>query len=226
MAKLNMAKVKTLIRKGYLLAGVIMAANMFVVNEMRATDKNSNFEANELINPKKKDEGKKTLSLESVLYFVITHENYINLFGGLASSVANNYLKLWDYNPGRYFKLGCFGWRSKSLLNGIFQFEVNLNIGRGISWSIPHIIYFKQFLSMKETQKDKEDENINSNAGYWVNFFIKDILQGFVSTPLTFHISKFNFSISISLDAILWKLVIGKFLVRMMLKKRSEHKIY
>ena len=32
-----MAKVNTLIRKGYLFAGVIMAANMFVVNEMRAS---------------------------------------------------------------------------------------------------------------------------------------------------------------------------------------------
>ena len=38
MASLNMAKVNTLFRKGYLLAGVIMAANMFVVNEVKAME--------------------------------------------------------------------------------------------------------------------------------------------------------------------------------------------
>ena len=38
MANMNMAKVSTLFRKGYLLAGVIMAANMFVVNEVKAME--------------------------------------------------------------------------------------------------------------------------------------------------------------------------------------------
>jgi hypothetical protein len=32
----------TLFRKGYLLAGVVMAANMFVVNEVRAMKTNDN----------------------------------------------------------------------------------------------------------------------------------------------------------------------------------------
>ena len=41
MASLNMAKVNTLFRKGYLLAGVIMAANMFVLNDMKAMDENN-----------------------------------------------------------------------------------------------------------------------------------------------------------------------------------------
>ena len=39
MAKLNMANMNTLFRKGYLLAGVIMAANIFVVNEVRASSR-------------------------------------------------------------------------------------------------------------------------------------------------------------------------------------------
>ena len=39
MASLNMASINTLFRKGYLLAGVIVAANMFVVNEMKAMKK-------------------------------------------------------------------------------------------------------------------------------------------------------------------------------------------
>ena len=33
-----MANMNTLFRKGYLLAGVIMAANMFVVNEVKAME--------------------------------------------------------------------------------------------------------------------------------------------------------------------------------------------
>ncbi len=40
MEKLNMAKVNMLLKKGYLLAGVMMAANIFAVNEMKAMEIN------------------------------------------------------------------------------------------------------------------------------------------------------------------------------------------
>ena len=46
---------------------------------------------------------------------------------------------------------------------------------------------------------------------FGVSYFIFFILQGFISMPLTFHISKFNFSISISFDSIIW-MGIGKIL--------------
>ena len=36
-----MANMNTLFRKGYLLAGVVMAANMFIVNEVRAMEENN-----------------------------------------------------------------------------------------------------------------------------------------------------------------------------------------
>ena len=42
-----MVKVSTLIRKGYLLAGVLMAANMFVVNEVKASSETKNLNNNE-----------------------------------------------------------------------------------------------------------------------------------------------------------------------------------
>ena len=42
-----MAKVNTLIRKGYLLAGVMMAANIFVVNEMKAMENDEKNEEKE-----------------------------------------------------------------------------------------------------------------------------------------------------------------------------------
>ena len=48
MAKLNMANMNTLFRKGYLLAGVIMAANMLFVNEMKASAKEDNEENNDI----------------------------------------------------------------------------------------------------------------------------------------------------------------------------------
>ena len=138
MEKLNMAKLSTLIRKGYLLAGVMMAANMFVVNEMKAMkDENNNIDNEKIIIPGKKDKDKDALSLEGVLNFVLSWENTINLIGGAVFSGANNYLKWCDYNPGSYWQLGCLGWRSGRHIKDIFQIGINLNLGRGILWLIP-----------------------------------------------------------------------------------------
>ncbi len=208
MEKLNMANVNTLIKKGYLLAGVLMAANIFVVNEMKATE-NDKDDLTTLNQPQnvegegKEEEvvpvenGEKKSGEQGFFNFVLTYENTINLIGGLALSGANNYFKWWDYSPGVYRKLGCIGWRSKRLLNDIFQFEINLNGIRGISWSIPHII---NLIMTKGSKKGKKDGDFS-----WITFFFKDILRGFTSMPLTFHFS--NFSISISLDSIIWGIV-------------------
>jgi len=232
MAKLNMVKVSTLIREGYVLAVVLMAANMFVVNEIKASETGANEQKKE-----ETEENKKKITLEikdlteqenneeknkkgkisgpqSFFNFLLSHENAINLIGGAAFSVANNYLKLWDYNQGIYcnIRIGCLGWRSKRLLD-IFQFEVNLNLGRGISWSILHII---NLIMTKGSEKGKKDGDFS-----WFTFFFKDILRGFTSMPLTLHIS--NFSISISLDSMIWA-VIGKILEPKDKKKLEEIK--
>ena len=117
MASLNMAKVNTLIRKGYLLAVVVIVANMFIGNYMKAME----MEKDKLIDDKDRN-GFKEIKMEKensdssetqsmyILNKVLTYENTINFFGGLFFSVANNYLKLWDYNPGGYWNLriGCF----------------------------------------------------------------------------------------------------------------------
>ena len=235
MEKLNMAKVNTLIRKGYIFAGVIIAANMFVVNEVKAmkdisgkskekgwTSMTMNSSYNSVpISDKEKEKyeklqegginggeeptnikGKKITSKtqprQNFLDKVLSHENIFNLVGGLVFSVANSYLKWCDYNPGGYWNLrfGCLGLRSKRFLNGMLQFEGNLNLERGAFWSFFHII---NLILKRKSKRIERDDDFS-----WGSFIIKDILRGFISTPLTFHIAKFNLSISISLDSIIW----------------------
>ena len=236
MAKLNMANMNTLFRKGYLLAGIVMAANMFVVNEVRATEENNKEkenitpndnenlipveESNELYYFNKKYENASFL-IKGVLYRVLSSENYINLIGGVISSVANNYVKWWDYNAGSYcnLRIGCLGWRTKKFFD-IVQLDFNLNLGSGISWVILGTYNFIKACKANNDDEEKyikplyfsylvgdlfDGESYASLAAFIAVFLI----QGFVSVPLTFHIS--NFSISISLDSIIW-MGIGKFL--------------
>ena len=229
-----MAKLSTLIRKGYLLAGVMMAANMFVVNEMKAMkDENNNIDNEKIIIPGKKDKDKDALSLEGVLNFVLSWENTINLIGGAVFSGANNYLKWCDYNPGSYWQLGCLGWRSGRHIKDIFQIGINLNLGRGILWLIPGTYKFIKFFTVDEKEKEDYVKPLYFSflvAARVYKFFEKNdlafkialigfyLLQGFVSVPLTFHIS--NFSIAVSLDSMLWA-GIGKFLDKTEEKKQG-----
>ena len=215
-----MASINVVIKKGYLLAGVIMAANMFVVNEVKAMNP-TNIDNIKKIEGKEKN--KNALSLEGVLNFALSWENTINLAGGVVLSGINNYLKWWDYNPGSYWKLGCLGWRSGRHIKNIFQIGINLNLGRGILWLIPGTYNFiKSF-----TEKDKSSAYVvplyfSCLVGTRVYGFFNDndlagnialigvfLIQGFVSVPLAIHIS--NFSIAVSLDSMLWA-GIGKFL--------------
>ena len=220
MASLNMVKVNALFRKGYLLAGVIMAANMFVMNEVKAMKENN----------KEKEKNTFPQVLDMASGFVLSRENTINLIGGTLFSVANNYLKWWDYNPGGYLNLriGCLGWRSKRLLD-IFQLDINLNLGRGAFWLIAGACNFfiKGICNEGKDSENYEDYLQPLHFSYLVAVCVEDLfnkekdlltiialigsflLQGFVSAPLTFHL--FNFSISISLDSIIW-MGIGKFL--------------
>ena len=195
----------TLFRKGYLLAGVIMAANMFVVNEVKATEEGKKIE---IADEKEIEEEQEKSGAQDFLDIVLSYENTINLVGGTVSSVANNYLKWWDYDAGRYLKLrnGCLGWRTKKFFD-IVQVDINLNVGRGISWVILGAYNCAKFI------KD-EMGNIDYGKYIHVSFLVSGhfssksvfigifLIQGFVSAPLIFHIS--NFSIAISLDSILW----------------------
>ena len=181
MAKLNMVKVSTLFKKGYLLAGVVMAANMFAVNEMKASNSKNNEEDNpetlqvdlkqqlldkqnqqmenhaENTNSDKEEEkkdGEGDQKKQGPLDRLLSYENIINLFGTLALSGANNYFKWWDYNAGSYcnLRIGCLGWRTKKFFD-IVQLDFNLNLGRGAIWLIPHIIN----LIMIKTKAKKEN---------------------------------------------------------------------
>ena len=238
-----MASINTLFRKGYLLAGVMMAANMFAVNEMKAMETTTNnagipgsqesgqgaeAQSTQQNNFEIKDFSQQDKNItqvdiknfdpkkQSPLDKLLSWENYFNFFGTLALSGANNYFKWWDYNAGSYcnLRIGCLGWRTKKFFD-IVQLDFNLNLGRGAIWLIPHIINLMQNLKQKKgTEENNEvinEENAiksGSNAGPLVEFLFKGILQGFVSIPLTFHI--YNFSISISLDSMLWEFVIDK----------------
>ena len=149
-------------------------------------------------------------------------------FSLLLTTILN--CELCDYNPGGYWNLriGCLGLRSKRLLNDIFQFEGNFNLGRGISlgflgfWflfvqkcnsasvkkNLSSIVISSLFFLIINNKNRQEQlimaEMKNQDYIRRIAFFLL-ILQGFISAPLIFHFS--NFSISISLDAILWELV-------------------
>ena len=226
MAKLNMANMNVLFKKGYLLAGVMMAANMFVVNKVKAMEDEKLIDIKNIKKEvKDKDKEGEKSGVQNILNKVLSWENTINLIGGAAFSVANNYFKWWDYNPGSYWKLGCLGWRSGRHIKDIFQIGINLNLGRGILWLIPgtynyiksctaeeakstaYIIplYFSSLVADRVSNKIFNDNKLAFTIAL-IGFFL---IQGFVSVPLAIHIS--NFSIAVSLDSMLWA-GIGKFL--------------
>ena len=252
----NMVIRNTNFKKIYLLAGVIMAANMFVGNEMKASDTTLTTNIQEKREPEEENNTDKiflyTDDIEqedndekapgaqpksNILDKLLSHENAFNLFGGLVSSGFNNYLKWWDYNPGMYCKPVWLGWRSKRFLYGVLQFEVNFNVVRGILWLIPGAYNFINFIKLLHIKvKDSYGYIKCLHVSFLVasNLFREDhmqttaiivffLLQGFVSAPLTFHLSKFNFSISISLDSIIWW-GIGMFLEQKIKKGKKERK--
>jgi hypothetical protein len=149
----------------------------------------------------------------NLLFGLLSWEGRINFFGGLFFSAANNYLKWWDYNPGLYcnLRIGCLGLKSKRLLNGMLQFEGNLNLIRGVLWLIPGIFELIQYVKEQDNPRKstaclimlKILGKVKGNEpkfGFFYSIFF--LVQGFVSIPLTLHFSKF--SISISLDSIIW----------------------
>ena len=220
----------TLFRKVYFLAGVVMAANMFVVNEVRASDMMDTYDLEKKLKEIPTEEqnnsdspGKNTSLLKNVLNFVLTYENYINFIGGLVSSgFINNYFKWWDYNPGGYLnpRIGCLGLRSKRFLYDVVQFEFNFNLGRGALWTI---LLLLNTSSMLNTVKGKNKATITEakmpslatpQEQNFHRFRIVDrfrivarSIEGFISIPLAIHIQ--GFDISIALDSILFGLVVN-----------------
>ena len=232
------------IRKNFLLSVIVLAFNIFIVNDISASEREKEFKiidypdimhedkTDEYVEKIMEDENEKASPLENVLTYTLTYKNYIDLIGGLVSSGFNNYLKWWDYNPGMYCKPVWLGWRSKRFLNGMLQSELNLNVVRGILWLIPGVFGLMQYIKKKEhsiifkstagliaikTLNKGEKININNKANIGIFYFIIFLFQGFGSIPLTLHFS--NFSISISLDSMIWG-VIGFFLD----KKDEEEK--
>ena len=132
----------------------------------------------------------------------------------LFASGLNNYFKCWKYAAGKFRQPGYFGYRTKKFLNGILQFEVSLIVGKGIPWLIPGIFGLIDYIKLEEYTIIFNSTaglimlktvNMDNKTSFGVFYSIIFLLQGFVYMPLTFHI--FNFSISISLDSIIWELV-------------------
>ena len=142
MGILNMAKVKTLIRKGYLLAGVIMAANMLVVNEVKAMEDIKN-NTNNIQEDNKETE---KIDIKSFFYigpckyigFLLQWENTITLVGGALFTFANGLYNFYENKPSFYFDWLFAGWNSNPFANGYLQFCPNINLGRGIFWLVMH----------------------------------------------------------------------------------------
>ena len=85
MANLNTVNMNTLFRKVYLLAGVMMAANMFVVNEVRAMDQLENDVNSETEEERKKIEEDKNnkknfFPHKDTTRNILFRENYFNFF--------------------------------------------------------------------------------------------------------------------------------------------------
>ena len=117
----------------------------------------------------------------------------------------------------------------------MLQFEGNFNLGRGFFWLLLGAYNFIKGLTVKEQQE---------RMFYFIHLYVSTLVaccvgnhkflaktahivfflvQGFVSIPLTLHFSKF--SISISLDSILWG-VAGMILERKAKKiKEKEREI-
>ena len=223
----NMSSIKMLIRKGYLLAGVVMAANMLVVNEVRAMEENNNSLKEPLLT-----KNKYKLEKNKVSTFLINNENHINFIGTLVLSLANNHFGWWNYDQEIYWKYGCFGLRLVSLVNALFQFEVNLNLIRCIFWMITGAYHFLPVLNKEIVNNEKNIEDFYTANAVWTykgrnnnmmgSLFLTFFLQGFISIPLTVNIS--NLNISISLDAIICELI-GKILsARIAAKAKNKKK--
>ena len=212
----------TLFRKGYLLAGVLMAANMFVVNEVKAMEqvrRRNNNPINESTIIEDNDENASWKQfVRDYLGAMLYYENEATFMGMLIASGVNNYYKLWKYTAGKFrVGSGWFGYRTKRFLIGILQFEVGLNVGRGIPLLIPGIFGLIDYINLEEypiilnstagliALKILKAVHRNNRASFGVFYSIIFLLQRFVYMNLTFHI--FIFSISISLDSILWELV-------------------
>ena len=213
----------TLFRKGYLLAGVMMATNMFVVNETKAMEqvrRRNNNPINVGESTFIEDNHENASWKQFVRFYsavVLYYENAITFFAMLIASGLNNYFKYWKYTAGKFRQPSYFGYRTKRFLNGILQFEVSLNVGKGMPWLIYGIFGLIDYIKLEEYTiilnstaglimlKILKAVHRENRASFGVFYSIISLLQGFVYMPLTFHI--FNFSISISLDAILWEFV-------------------
>lgn len=174
-----------------------------------------------------KAENKYKLEKNKVSTFLINNENHINFIGTLVLSLANNHFGWWNYDQ-IYWKYGCFGLRLGSLVNALFQFEVNLNLIRGIFWMITGASHFLLVLNKEIVNNEKNIEDFYTANAVWTykgrkknkgSLFLTFFLQGFISIPLTVNIS--NLSISISLDAIICELT-GKILSARIAANKKE----
>ena len=188
-----MVKVSTLIRKGYLLAGVLMAANMFVVNEVKASEDPSE---------KKKEEEKDTdsqkdnteednvqteqkIEIENSFYigpckyigFLLQWENTINLVGGALFTFANGLYNFYENKPSFYSDYLFAGWNSNPFARGYLQFCPNINLGRGIFWLVMYYAQTKlmhtSYKIIKETLvNEKVQEEVASNFAKGYLFYL------------------------------------------------------
>lgn len=140
-----MASVNMVIRKGYLLAEVVMAANMLVVNEMKAMKEETN-ENNEEKNQNNKQfdevgDGEK-INIDfyfakcEYIGFLTMWKNTINLVGEALFTFANGLYNFYDNKPSFYFDYYFAGWNSNPFAKGYLQFCPNINFGRGIFWLV------------------------------------------------------------------------------------------
>ena len=209
-AKLNMVLKNTLFKKVYFLAGVVMAANMFIVNEMRAMEENNmtappttdtnpelNIQNKEILQEKDKNTEQK-IEIENSFYigpckyigFMLQWGNTINLIGGAIFTFANGLYNFYENKPSFYFDWLFAGWNSNPFAKGYLQFCPNINLGRGIFWLV---IYYAQTKIMrtfrtiiKENLVYKEvNENFASFfADHYLSYLFGEYTPFFIANKL------------------------------------------
>ena len=136
-----------------------MAANMFVVNEIKAMEQvegdnnNNSINLGESILIEDNNENVSWNKYVRVFPLISLYcENVINFITMLLVSGFNNYFKLYKYSAGKFrVDYGWFWYRTKRFLNGILQFEVCLNVvGKGIPWLIPGIFGLIDYIKLEE----------------------------------------------------------------------------
>ena len=210
MANINMANVNMLIEKCYLLAGMVIAANMFIMNEVKAMDE-KNIQEEYIKKIKEKDAAEYNKAKEKLekiycgpckyIGYLLQWKNTINTVGGALFTSANGLYNFYENKQGSYFDMVFAGWNSKPFAKGYLQFCPNSNSGRAIFWAIMWLVQDcllsshndkptnELLKAMDESQEEKNKTARNLIRSYRLRFYeyTPNIIRNKILIKLKWH---------------------------------------